>query len=77
MTGPNSRIKVEYLERNIWRASVLCYSGKIAAVEGELPRIARLAARADRLFAVWAKSNSRLETVPPPTHTIHPRLARS
>ena len=73
MVGESSRVKLEYVGGSRWRVSALCYSGKHAAVEGDLASVTRLAARADRLFAVWAKRNAVLSTAPPPGRIGRPR----
>ena len=77
MVGSSTRVKLEYVGRNRWRVSVLCFSGDLAAVEGDLAQVAKLAARADRLFAFWAARNSTRTTVPPPRRTLRPRTART
>jgi hypothetical protein len=73
----SSRVRLEFLHANRWRVSVTCYTGKIAAVEGDLATVGRLATRAERLFEYWARSNALRTTAPPPRATVRPREARS
>jgi len=65
----SSRVSLESVGGNRWRVSVVCFSGHIAAVEGDFHAMTRLALRAERLFAAWAHYNSRRSTIPPPVRT--------
>ena len=62
----SSRVSLHSVGGNRWRVSVVCYSGHVAAVEGDFRAMTRLALRAERLFAAWAEQNSRRTTIPPP-----------
>ena len=73
----SGRIRLECIASNRWRVSVVCYSGKVAAVEGDLASVARLAARAERLFEHYAHNNAARTTVPPPRRTVRPRAAKA
>ena len=63
----SSRVSLESVGSNRWRVSVVCFSGHVAAVEGDFRAMTRLALRAERMFAVWAHRNASRTTVPPPT----------
>ena len=73
MIGESGRVRLEYVGGGRWRVSVLCRSGKVAAVDGDLVTAAGLARRADRLLALWSAVSAALSTIPPPSLAPHPR----